>query len=474
MWIQRNEKRKDFINKFIGLKNQVLILRGARQVGKTAFVENVLNNELSEYPQVRLNLLRQSSRVIDGKTYFGRDFLESDPSGEAFLNNLEIHFGKSPLGDFKLDVSRLGGDKEGCEPILIFIDEADQHPMCLEMVQTLAELTQTYKVVITGSNIENIHTKNAATGRQCYFDLYPISFLEFLQAKKADDELKFINSFNFNEFKHSEHYHKQLESNLEVYLRLGGMPKILSTYLDPNIDARSLPEVVKDLTDSIEKNVKTVLDNKYSHYEYLDVLRTLATLSLNTLKYKRLQVNHAGVREAKRLVLKTVGARVAHKIRLIDSNSDLSKYILFDSGIVNCLLNGSDLLKNTINKDNWAIMLETFVGNELIKQLPSRDDLFYWKSHNKAEVEFFLRSPALFGVDVKSKSSKDNKSLNSLALLEQDVSFLVKLGSYKPTLVKEHIAKLPRYDGERSVPLLILPVYLAARLMEIINSQIAS
>src|SRR3989338_7282142 len=113
----------------------------------------------------------------------------------------------------------------------------------------------------------------------------------------------------------------------------------------------------------------------------------MAHLSMNTLKFVHLQVQHAGRSEAKRLVYKTVGARVAHKIRLFESESDLSKYILFDCGIANYLLSGSDLLGSSVSEGNLAILAETYAGTELLAQMTTRDDLFYWKSGNRAEVE---------------------------------------------------------------------------------------
>lgn len=148
--------------------------------------------------------------------------------------------------------------------------------------------------------------------------------------------------------------------------------------------------------------LKSVLRETAKLYEYEDILRKLAHLSMNTLKYTHLQVQHAGRREAKKLVAKTVGARVAHKIRLYAAEHDLSKYILFDCGLVHYLLNGADVLKTTMGERSRAILCETFVGNELIAGMTTRDDFFYWKSGNRAEVEFFLKSPGMIGVEVKA------------------------------------------------------------------------
>lgn len=451
MWIDRVGKNDKFINDLIRLDKQVLIVHGARQVGKTSFILNALK-ALKEYPQLKLNLLYPSSFHLDGVPYLGRDFFGRAPSGEDFLKNIELEMGS--LAHLE-------------KPILVFIDEVDCHPLVLESIQTLAEFSHKLKFVLTGSNLENIPVENAATGRKKYFDLFPITFSEFLQATGKESLIRYFHQCSLENGPASP-YHPQLQDLFHSYMRLGGMPRLVATYLDPQADNKAIPEIMKDLAVSIEENVKTILGEKSKLYEYEDILRTMAFLSMNTLKYSHLQVNHAGRSEAKRLVAKTVGARVAHKIRLFELEKDLSKYILFDCGLVNYLLNGSHLLQQRISPKNLAILYETSVGNELIASLISRDDLFYWKSGNRAEVEFILRSPLLVGIDVKSEKG-NNQSLNSLALFEPEVSCLVKINQDPPTLNKKYLAKLSNFEKQKTVTLVTIPHYLASRLLELLN-----
>src|SRR3989338_6467596 len=104
MWIERSNKKSEFIQSVKSLKRQVLVLRGARQVGKTSFIAG-------------------------------------------------------SIGKIKREV-------------IVFLDEADKYPLSLELIQNLAGLSDKLKVIYTGSNLENILLKNAATGRKRYFDLY--------------------------------------------------------------------------------------------------------------------------------------------------------------------------------------------------------------------------------------------------------------------------------------------------------------
>lgn len=452
MWLPRQTKKTSFIKQLLGLKDQVLILRGARQVGKTSFILNAFE-DLSRHPQLRLNLLFPSSFKLSGKEYFGRDFFGSNPTGEELLKNIE---------------RVVGNLKSLKEPALVFVDEVDRHPLVLESIQTLAEFSDKLKFVFTGSNLENIPVHNAATGRKKYFDLYPITFIEFIAAGADDKLVSYLREVSLKNYSHSDFFHHQARDLFATYLKLGGMPKILDTHLDPENASATVPDAIKDLAVSVEENIKTVLGEKAKLYEYEDVLRTMASLSMNTLKFNRLQVQHAGRSEAKKLVSKTVGARVAHKIRLFSAERDLSKYILFDCGIANYLLNGADLLRTTISDHNFAVLHETFVGNELIADMVTRDDLLYWKSGNVAEADYLLRAPRFIGIDVKVKGG-DIKSLNSLALFEKDLSSIVKITAGTPSINREHVAGLPNYDKKRKISLVTIPHYLTFRLFELLD-----
>lgn len=450
MWIDRKTKKDLFIKALLNLKDQVLVVRGARQVGKTSFIVNALGG-LSDYPQLKINLLYPTSFTIGGIEYFGRDFFGESPTGEDFLKNLEI---------------QLRNPKDQQKPALIFIDEADRFPLFLESIQTLAEFSEKFKFIITGSNLENILVENSATGRKIFFDLYPITFFEFLLAGEDQSLLKYFSEISFKEKKFSDFFHQKLNSLVDIYIRIGGMPKIVDAYLSKE-GGQPISEIMKDLVFSIEENVKSVLEEKSKLYEYEDVLRKIAIHSMSTLKFSKLQVQHAGRSEVKKLVSKTVGARVAHKIRLFDAESDLSKYIIFDCGVLNYLLNGSDLLRTSMDSRNLAILYETFVGEELIASMTTREDLFYWRSGNIAEVEYLLKSPSI-GIDVKT--SKGNaKSLNSLAVLEPTVSFIVKIDKENPSVDMDYTASLPNFDRKRKIPLVTIPHYLTSRLAGLLD-----
>jgi predicted AAA+ superfamily ATPase len=451
MWIERTEKKAAFIHAVRTLKSQVLVVRGARQVGKTSFVLNAVRG-MKEYPIICINGASAHSTMIDGTEYYGRDYFGTHENGDQLLQNISFQFG---------DLQSMA------HPVIVFIDEADMHPVSLEAIQTLAGLSGKLKIIYTGSNLENIPLKNAATGRKHFFDLYPITFAEFLKAGDMEKELRYLFAVSLKEARHSEMFHNRLTGLFQTYVRLGGMPRIVDAYLDVRSRTQQISVLISDLVVTIEENVKKVLGEKSHLYEYEDVLRKLAFLSMDTLKFSRLQVQHAGRSEAKKLVNKTVGARVAHKIRLYESSEDLSKYILFDSGVLNYLLNGSDLTGQRITPAHLGIQYETVVGNELIACLPTRDDLCYWKSKRGAQTDFLLRSPLFAAIDVKSGKGFV-RSLDSAGVHLKELDCLVKISNEPLQVNRSHIARIAHMDGERKIPLIVITHYLCGRFKELV------
>lgn len=454
MWIDRLTKKHEFSQALRALERQVLIVRGARQVGKTSFINHVLKTEFNEFSQIRINLSLTQTRKIQEVEYFDRNFFGREPNAKEFFHNLSLTLGK-PLEKLKT-------------PVIVFFDEADQFPIALEAIQEIADFSPpTIKVIFTGSNLENIVVKNAATGRKHYFDLYPISFEEFLFAYKKEKELYYLNQIHLSESgAHSDFFHQSLLDLYNLYLRIGGLPKVLDHFLDPQESGAPLSELVTDLVTTIEENVKSVLNEKSLRYEYEDILRTIALSSIDTLRISRLQANHVSRNEAKRLVHKTMGARVIHKIRLLQQEKDQSKYILFDAGVLNYLLNGSDLLRQKIIVQNLAIQYETLTGIEIINRLPSREDLTYWKSERQAEVDFVLKSPKYIAIDVKSTSG-DTKSLQSCAIYESELEYIIKVSKDSFQFKPEFEAKVPNQNLSRKISFIQLPHYCVGRLNQI-------
>lgn len=245
--IGTKNKFKDLIRH---LDNKAIVLRGARQTGKTFFVNEVISELESDYIVIRCNFLYEIETELNGVKYYGRAFWGQSEQGISFLNNLETKFGKI---------------NQMTKPVLVFLDEVDHFPFCLEAIQNLAQYTPQIKFIFTGSNLENIVIKNAATGRKAYFNLYPFSFLEYLLNNQEDEVLNYIQNFDFKKDQHSDYYDEKALAEFNNYLRLGGMPVILKSFSSGK--RSEIPSATIDLITSIEENIKSVLADKALFYE---------------------------------------------------------------------------------------------------------------------------------------------------------------------------------------------------------------
>jgi len=444
MFLNRKKVKLKFIKELNQLKNQVIILRGARQVGKTTFLNDILN-EFKDYNIIKCNFLFNNQVNINNEIIQGRNFFGTDVSGDDFIKNIQNKIKKNIK-------------------TIVFIDESDQFPICLESIQHLAMHSKNIKFIFTGSNLENISLKNASTGRNNYFDLYPFSFVEYLENHSNNELIKVYNKISFNDLKITEFYHSIFMKEFYIYLRLGGMPIILKNYFTSNLD--QIPKEMSNLIQSIEDNIKDIIHDKAVLYEYINILKKIALLSMNSLKITKIQTNNTSRKDAIQILHKAIGARVVHKVSFFNKN-DLSKYILFDSGIVNSLINSFELLNSNISNKHLALMLETAIGNELIQQLTSRDELNYWKSENKAEIEFTFNNFMHVGIDVKKTYTKKINSLNSFAINEDTANLIVLISDCLPEYKKQHISKLPNYKKTKEVKFLKIPFYLTPKLIQI-------
>ena len=114
MWIARNSKKDKFIQAVNSLKSQVLLVRGARQVGKTSFILDALKEV--ENQKININLAGKKKETLQGEIFYGRDYFGPSEEADQLLTNLSYTFGS-------LDKIK--------SPLVVFIDEADRHPVNL-------------------------------------------------------------------------------------------------------------------------------------------------------------------------------------------------------------------------------------------------------------------------------------------------------------------------------------------------------
>ena len=182
-------------------KRKPLILRGARQVGKTSLA-NIFAKEFDSY----INLNLDKSRDL-----------------QIFKQDLDFK------DLFKLIMLNAQQRNDG-QKILIFIDEIQNSPAALAALRYFyEEAPSNIYIIAAGSLLEVMLAKksfNIPVGRVEYLYIYPFSFTEFLEAKGQQELSKELNNIPINPA-----FHTLIQKLFYEYLQIGGMPEVLTAYL---------------------------------------------------------------------------------------------------------------------------------------------------------------------------------------------------------------------------------------------------
>jgi uncharacterized protein len=380
---------------------KALLLRGARQVGKTYIVREFAK-DFDYFLEVNFE------KNADVKHFFDQNL---DPV--RICTNLSAYYG-IPVIDGKT---------------LLFFDEIQS---CLKAIQSLRffyESKPGLHVIAAGSllefALEDITSWGVGRIRSLY--MYPMSFDEFLLANNEDAliELK-RNASESNPLNPA--FHDKLKDYLKKFLIIGGMPEAVQTFINNRTDIHAVQNILADITISynddfakyksripvlrLREVMESVVKQSGGKYIYskagqlsspAQAKESIALLEMAGLVYKVYHTSGEGI---------PLGAGANYK---------KFKALLHDIGIFQQLsvLRLSELLiANNIDMLNKGNIAETFAGLELIKysDVHEKKQLFYWhreKRGSSAEVDYVIEmngNPV--PVEVKSGSTGKMQSMH--------------------------------------------------------------
>jgi uncharacterized protein len=380
-------------------KRKPLMLRGARQVGKTSTVKN-LATHFTYFVEVNFDEQRHFS-VIFEKNLSVFEVCEQ----LSVLTNTPIVAGKT----------------------LLFLDEIQTCIPAIGMLRYFYEKIPELHVIAAGSLLEfalaDIPSFGVGRVRSLY--MYPLSFREFLMAHGELMLLKQLNKANVSN-PLLEPIHQKLINLYKKFLIIGGMPEAVSVYVNSR-DLLEVQRVLNDLLISVQADF-----SKYKRSvpgaRLVEVFNAIArqVATKFTYSYPNATINNLQIKEAIEL-LKMAGLiyaithSSANGIPLgAEINPQKTKFLLFDTGIFQRILglNIADLLIsddfNAINKGHIA---ELHVGLELLKaeSCYQKSDLFYWQRearNSQAEVDYVCQfNNAIVPVEVKAGTKGSMQSL---------------------------------------------------------------
>jgi len=380
-------------------QRKVLLVRGARQVGKTYSIRK-LGLGFKNFVEVNFE------EIPGVKTFF-----EKSLNPHELCEKLSIYF-KTPL-------------KPG--QTLLFLDEIQACPNAIRSLRFFYEKMPELHVVAAGSLLEFAleEIPSFAVGRIKSLFMYPMTFSEFLIAA-GEERLEKLILKSSPDNPMDLVLHEITLDKLKIFQLIGGMPAVVKTYLEEK-DLALCQEVIDDILTTIKDDFAKY-KKKFPVVRLQEVFDSIVYQSGNKFKYSNISGEKCQVyKDALELLVK---AGLAHKVyhtaaRGVPLGAQLDdkkfKVLLLDTGIFQRVL-GLDIssyivsdFSSIINKGNLA---ELFVGLELIAHGSPRlhPELYYWHREarsSNAEVDYVIsREGAVIPIEVKSGSRGQMQSLH--------------------------------------------------------------
>ena len=405
-------KRKclEEISRFLQTSD-IIVIHGARQVGKTSILM-FLQDEL----------MSQDEQVVYFDLEDGRYISLIDKGVDEFLTYLKEQ-------GYQLDNLRQNGKK-----LYVMIDEIQYLENPSSFLKLLADHHRYLKLIVSGSSSFEIKSKfkDSLVGRTVNFEIYPLSFEEFLWFKGVA-------------FTQTSHYTDQKTAELQtLYLEFalyGGYPKIVLTD-DVSIKEKYLQQIIdtyirKDIRDLAE--IKEV--NKFNQ-----LVEILASQSGNLLNISELSNTCNLQRQTlEKYIFLLEQTYVIHLLRPFSRNlrtelSKTPKIFFYDTGLMQMLW-----LKR-LQRELLGSVFETSVFAELVKKF-GRDSVTFWRTSDKREIDFILRLPEqLLPIETKL-----HFPLRTPSAIHSFVE------TYSSSVAAEHPYKLVSLHGQITEPGAVYP-----------------
>lgn len=387
-------------------RRKPLLLRGARQVGKTYAVRQ-LGKSFASFVELNFEEISQAQILFEQDLDPERILLEI-----GLLSQTTIVPGKT----------------------LLFLDEVQVTPRAILALRYFYEKIPELHVIAAGSLLDfAIEQVGVPVGRVSMMYVYPLSFMEFLVAIGHSQLVSAILSMQL----FSTVIHNMLLDLLRQYLALGGMPEAIAAFVSTK-DPRESHLVLKGLIEAYRQDFSKYA--KKHQIPYLEVLFNQIPHRIgDQFKYSSVH-GEFKKRELAPCIDLLRHSHVIHKITHSAGNgiplgSEVNlehfKIIMHDVGITQALL-GLDLAQWFLNKDknivNRGAVVEAFIGQELIcYSAPHyKSDLYYWRRESRgaqAEVDYLYDYHSqVVPIEVKSGHGSTLRSLHQFLVVHPSVN----------------------------------------------------
>lgn len=419
-----------------------LILRGARQVGKTTLI---------------------------------REFAQSYK--KSILLNLELPNDIDYFNQFKevsilvqaLFIAHNIPTKDKCETLL-FIDEIQESPEAISLLRYFYEFEPELHVIAAGSLLEHVmrKVKSIPVGRIQMFHLYPINFPEFLNALGHTNALEQMGIIPINKVAH-----KVLLQLFNRYIIIGGMPEVINKYIETENIVDLIP-IYEGIWETYKNDVEKYASNDTEARIIRHIMAT-AHFDVDTrIKFNNFGKSNYRSREVGEAFRNLDDAKIIQLIypttdTSVPIRSDLKKsprLQFLDTGLINNELNiqGEMLAMEDLNSSYRGAIVPHMITQELISLNYNKvSKPNFWvreKRQSTAEVDLVIQhGKIIIPVEVKSGKAGTLKSLHQfMDASEHPYAIRMYAGEFK---IEEHETR----EGKKYL-LMNLPYYLGTQLKE--------
>lgn len=393
-----------------------LIIKGARQIGKTESIKNFAKNNYKSVIEINFTLQKQYKDIFD-------DGFEVD----TIIKNISL---RNP--DFEF----IPGET------LIFFDELQD---CINCATSLKSFNQDgrYDVICSGSlmGINYNEIESNSVGNKEDYEMYSMDFEEFLWAKGyKEEQIENLYNHMINITPLSNTELSVMFENFKEYMVIGGMPAIVYSFIKNNNYSGTLKmqeQILKDYEEDITKYA-----NGLDQGKILNVYRKIPTFLGNENKKFKISKVEQGARS--REYVGTIdwlnNAGIINVCYCMEQpelplggnyNPDNFRLFFRDTGLLIGSLDeeAQEDLRNNKNFNTYkGAIYENIVGDMLVKQ--GYKLYFYKNEKGTIEMDFFIRDKdSLIPVEVKATDGA-TASLNNLIESKKykDIKYGIKLG----------------------------------------------
>ena len=435
-----------------------LVIRGARQVGKSTLVR--LFAEQQNLPLAEVNLERYAD--------LGSSFNRNDP--ESLVDVLETLPGINAISPNSL----------------LFLDEIQAVPEAIPALRYFYEEMSQLPVVAAGSLLEfalSDHQFSMPVGRVEYLHMGPMTFTEFLDALGESKLASIIRRFEIGD-EIAPLIHNRMLDLLRTYFFVGGMPEAVGAYAHSR-RLRDVSEVHNSIIETYREDFPKYIGSR-NLSRIQNVFNFAARNVGRKVKYSQFSSQDKSVTiktDIELLCMARVLSRVVHShcsgLPLqADMEEKVYKLIFLDVGLMNAICGlGWNTISQIADKQliNEGAIAEQFIGQHLLDILsksPNRE-LNYWLREGRssnAEVDYVMAlNGRIIPVEIKAGATGSLKSLHQF-VGEKGVSVAVRFDTGQPST--QSINTSIRCGGKSvdvSYQLLSLPLYLVERLPDLWN-----